>query len=162
MRQPHALRAQAHRGETLRDHSVRICEEMSYILRVNPTACRISKWTGESACQLLGELGGLACKPSLQQAVDMGVPGAAIALERIVTREKNAAAHVAVSSASSDTPFDLAQNPRAHTEDTAIVLPRDNTEQEMKLQVALRMDETEILERELAELAEAIFRIMAW
>ena len=123
---------------------------MSYILRVNPTACRISKWTGESACQLLGELGGLACKPSLQQAVDMGVPGAAIALERIVTREKNAAAHVAVSSASSDTPFDLAQNPRAHTEDTAIVLPRDNTEQEVKLQVALRMDETEILERELA------------
>ena len=123
---------------------------MSYILRVNPTACRISKWTGESACQLLGELGGLACKPSLQQAVDMGVPGAAIALERIVTREKNAAAHVAVSSASSDTPFDLAQNPRAHTEDIAIVLPRDNTEQEVKLQVALRMYETEILERELA------------
>ena len=73
---------------TLRDHSERICEEVSYILRVNPTACRISKWTGESACQLLGELGGLACKPSLQQAVDMGVPGAAIALERIVTREK--------------------------------------------------------------------------
>ena len=48
------------------------------------------------------------------------------------------------------TPFDLAQNPRAHTEDIAIVLPRDNTEQEVKLQVALRMDETEILERELA------------
>ena len=43
------------------------------------------------------------------------------------------------------TPFDLAQNPRAHTEDIAIVLPRDNTEQEVKLQVALRMDETEIL-----------------
>ena len=36
-------------AETLRDHSVRICEEVSYILRVNPTACRISKWTGESA-----------------------------------------------------------------------------------------------------------------
>ena len=92
----------------------------------------------------------------------MGVPRAAIALERIVTREKNAAAHVAVSSASSDTQFDLAQNPRAHTEDTAIVLPRDDTEQEVKLQVALRMDETEILEREVAEPAEAIFRIMAW
>merc|ERR1712176_1674804 len=84
--------------------------------------------------------------------------GAAIALERMATHEKKAAAHVAMSSASSDTPVHLAQNPRDQTEDAAMELLVDDTEQEVKLQLALRMDEAQILERENAELAEALLR----
>ena len=63
-----------------------------------------------------------------------------------------------MSSASSSTPVGLAQNQTVQTEDTAMELLRDDTEQEVKLQLALIRDEEQILEMENAEIAEAVFQ----
>ena len=44
-----------------------------------------------------------------------------------------------MSSISSDTPFDLTQNPRFPTEDAAIELLEDDTEQEVKLHAIMQL-----------------------
>ena len=87
-------------AEQLRENSAIICDKAMCIVRSCAQvdfSVRATYVKAEAACQLLGELGGCACKLFLQILASRegrGVfPPAALALERIATREKKGAAH---------------------------------------------------------------------
>ncbi len=163
-------------GEALHDHSTEISDFASRWLNNfvdDQDAClyAYNLKLSVAACQLLAECGGAAEKSRLHDLANNGYntdlrKEAAAALERIATREDEATGLASQAAAGSGVNTGAAQ---AGAVVNAVRQPwlgaagaaesqRDEAEQEVKMRLALQMDEEQIHERESADLAEAIFR----